>query len=157
MKHTISLIVRNQFGVLARIAGLFSGRGYNINSLCVAETQDPDCSAMTIVTSGDDKIIEQISKQLNKLIDVLKVVDFREKEYVERELALLKVNTTSQTRAEIMQIANIFRAKVVDINPKSLTIEATGSETKILAMIEMLKSFGIKELARSGRVAMARN
>ncbi len=157
MKHTISLLVRNQFGVLARVAGLFSGRGYNINSLCVAETQDPAFSSMTIVTSGDDKIIEQINKQLNKLIDVVKVVDFREQEYVEREIALIKVNTTSQTRAEIIQIVNIFRAKVVDINPKSMTIEATGAEDKILALIEMVKVFGIKEIARSGRVAMARN
>ena len=157
MKHTISLLVRNQFGVLARIAGLFSGRGYNINSLCVAETQDPTFSAMTIVTTGDDKIIEQINKQLNKLIDVVKVVDFREKEYVEREIALIKVNTTAQTRAEIIQIVSIFRAKVVDINPKSMTIEATGAEDKIVALIEMVKVFGIKEIARSGRVAMARN
>ena len=157
MKHTISLLVRNQFGVLARVAGLFSGRGYNINSLCVAETQDPAFSTMTIVTFGDDKIIDQIAKQLNKLIDVVKVVDFREKEYVERELALIKVNTTAQTRAEIIQIVSVFRAKVVDINPKSMTIEATGAEDKINALIEMVKVFGIKEMSRSGRVAMARN
>ena len=156
MKHTISLLVRNQFGVLARIAGLFSGRGYNINSLCVAETQDPEFSAMTIVTSGDDKIIEQINKQLNKLIDVMKVTDFRDIEYVERELALIKVSTSATTRAEVLQIVNIFRAKVVDVNPRALTIEITGGEPKIMAMIDMLKAFGIKEMVRSGRVALAR-
>ncbi|NLF38224.1 acetolactate synthase small subunit [bacterium] len=156
MKHTISVLVRNKFGVLARIAGLFSGRGYNIDSLCVGETQDPEYSSMTIVTHGEDAVIEQIDKQLNKLIDVVKVTDFHEREYVERELALIKVNTTSQTRGEVLQIVNIFRGKVVDISPKSLTIEVTGDESKIAAIIEMLKAFGIRELGRTGRVAMSR-
>ncbi len=156
MKHTISILVRNQFGVLARVAGLFSGRGYNIDSLCVAETQDPDYSQMTIVARGEDDILEQINKQLNKLVDVVKVADFREKECVIREMALIKVNTSSQTRGEIIQIVNVFRAKTIDISHKSMTVEVTGPENKISAIIEMLTPFGIKEISRTGRVAMAR-
>jgi len=156
MKHTISILVRNQFGVLARVSGLFSGRGYNIDSLCVAETQDPDYSQMTIVARGDNDILEQINKQLNKLVDVVKVMDFHEKECVIRELALIKVNATSQTRGEIMQIVNVFRGKIVDISNKSITIEVTGPEDKVNAMIKMLEPFGIKEIAKTGRVAMAR-
>jgi acetolactate synthase-1/3 small subunit len=156
MKHTISVLVRNQFGVLARIAGLFSGRGFNIDSLCVAETQDPALSNMTIVAHGDDAILEQINKQLNKLIDVVKVNDFREQECVKRELALIKVNASKQTRGEIMQIVNIFRGKIIDICTKTLTVEITGPEEKILAIIDMLRPFGIKEIARTGRVAMSR-
>jgi len=156
MKHTISALVRNKFGVLARIAGLFSGRGYNIDSLCVAETLDPDYSLMTIVSHGDEAILEQINKQLNKLVDVVKVTDFAEKECVIRELALIKVNATTQNRSEIMQIVDIFRAKIIDISSKSLTIEITGSEEKVGAIIKMLESFGIKEIAKTGRVAMAR-
>ncbi len=156
MKHTISILVRNQFGVLARVSGLFSGRGYNIDSLCVAETQDPDYSQMTIVARGDNDILEQINKQLNKLVDVVKVMDFHEKECVIRELALIKVNATSQTRGEIMQIVNVFRGKIVDISNKSIAIEVTGPEDKVNAMIKMLEPFGIKEIAKTGRVAMAR-
>jgi acetolactate synthase-1/3 small subunit len=156
MKHTISVLVRNQFGVLARIAGLFSGRGYNIDSLCVAETQDPALSCMTIVAQGDETILEQITKQLNKLVDVVKVNDFSDQDCVIRELALIKVNTTAQTRGEVMQIVNIFRGKVIDISPKSMTIEVTGSEAKMQAIIEMLKQFGIKEIAQTGRVALSR-
>jgi acetolactate synthase-1/3 small subunit len=156
MKHTISILVRNQFGVLARISGLFSGRGYNIDSLCVAETQNPDYSQMTIVARGDNDILEQINKQLNKLVDVVKVSDFHDKECVIRELALIKVNATSQTRGEIMQIVNVFRGKIVDISNKSITIEVTGPEDKVNAMIKMLEPFGIKEIAKTGRVAMAR-
>ena len=156
MKHTISILVRNQFGVLARISGLFSGRGYNIDSLCVAETQNPDYSQMTIVARGDNDILEQINKQLNKLVDVVKVSDFHAKECVIRELALIKVNATSQTRGEIMQIVNVFRGKIVDISNKSITIEVTGPEDKVNAMIKMLEPFGIKEIAKTGRVAMAR-
>jgi acetolactate synthase-1/3 small subunit len=156
MKHTISILVRNQFGVLARIAGLFSGRGFNIDSLCVAETQDPELSNMTIVAQGDNAILEQINKQLNKLIDVVKVNDFREQEYVDRELVLVKVNASKQNRGEIMQIVNVFRGKVIDISTKTLAIEVTGPEEKILAIIDMLRPFGIKEIARTGRVAMAR-
>ncbi len=156
MKHTISILVRNQFGVLARVAGLFSGRGYNIDSLCVAETQDPDYSQMTIVARGEDDILEQINKQLNKLVDVVKVADFREKECVIREMALIKVNTSSQTRGEIIQIVNVFRANTIDISHKTMTVEVTGPESKITAIIEMLTPFGIKEISRTGRVAMAR-
>ena len=156
MKHTISALVRNKFGVLARIAGLFSGRGYNIDSLCVAETLDPDYSLMTIVSHGDENILEQINKQLNKLVDVVKVSDFSEQECVIRELALIKVNANAQNRNEIMQIVNIFRAKIIDISNKTLTIEITGSEDKVNAMIKMLETFGIKEIAKTGRVAMAR-
>jgi len=158
MKHTISVLVRNQFGVLARVAGLFSGRGYNIDSLSVAETQDPALSRMTIVSHGDEAVLEQIMKQLNKLIDVVKVTDFHDhdKECVMRELALIKVHCTPQTRGEIMQIVNIFRAKVVDISPKTLMVEVTGPEAKLEALIEMLRPFGIKDMVQSGRVALAR-
>jgi len=156
MKHTISILVRNQFGVLARIAGLFSGRGFNIDSLCVAETQEPEFSSMTIVAHGDDAILEQINKQLNKLIDVVKVNDFREQECVRRELALVKVNASKQARGEIMQIVSVFRGNIIDISPKTLTVEITGPEVKILAIIDMLRPFGIKEIARTGRVAMSR-
>ncbi|MCX7003812.1 MAG: acetolactate synthase small subunit [bacterium] len=156
MKHTISVMVRNQSGVLARIAGLFSARGYNIDSLCVAQTHDPEFSCMTIVSEGDEKILEQITKQLNKLIDVLKVNDFREQECIIRELALVKVNSTATTRSEIMQLVDIFRAKIIDVSLKTLTIELTGPEAKIKAMIELLRPFGIKEIVQTGRVAMAR-
>jgi acetolactate synthase-1/3 small subunit len=156
MKHTISVLVRNQSGVLARIAGLFSARGYNIESLCVAQTHDPEYSCMTIVSEGDEKILEQINKQLNKLIDVLKVNDFREQDCVIRELALVKVNSTATTRSEIMQLVDIFRAKIIDVSHKTLTIEITGPEAKIKAIIDMLRPFGIKEIVQTGRVAMAR-
>ena len=156
MKHTISVLVRNQFGVLSRIAGLFSGRGYNIDSLCVAETQDPEYSQMTIVAVGDSQIIEQITKQLNKLIDVVKVTKFSDGDCVNRELALLKVNAPTQTRAEVIQIAGIFKANVVDISQKTVTLEVTGSADKINAIVDMLKPFGIKETARTGRAALSR-
>ncbi len=157
MRHTISVLVTNEFGVLARIAGLFSGRGFNIESLCVAETTDPKVSRMTIVTSGDDRIIEQITKQLNKLINVIKVHDLTGEDYVERELALIKVNATAENRAEILSIVEIFRAKVVDVGPRHYTIEVTGDEEKITAITELFRPFGIKEFARTGRIAMARS
>jgi acetolactate synthase-1/3 small subunit len=155
-KHTISILVENKFGAFTRIAGLFAAKGYNIDSLSVGPTEEQDTSRMTIVTHGDDQIIEQIIKQLNKLIDTIKVVDLTFESFVERELALVKVQSTSETRSEIMQIAEIFRAKVVDISPKTLTLEATGSLPKVDAIISMLKPFGIKELARTGRVALKR-
>jgi acetolactate synthase I/III small subunit len=126
MRHTISVLVENKFGTLTRIAGLFSGRGYNIDSLNVAPTHDPTASRMTIVTRGDDATLEQILKQLGKLPDVMKVQDFREDEYVDRELALVKVSVDSRSRAEVMQITDIFRAKIVDVQPKTLTVEVTG-------------------------------
>ncbi|MFV1952101.1 MAG: acetolactate synthase small subunit [Nitrospinota bacterium] len=156
MRHTISVLVENKFGVLARIAGLFSGRGFNIESLCVAESMDPNVSRMTIVTRGDDRIIEQITKQLNKLVDVIKVVDLTEEKFVDREMVLIKVNAEPSIRAEILRIADIFRGKIVDVSPKTYTIEITGDEGKIVAIIEMLKPLGIKEIARTGRIAMSR-
>jgi len=157
LRHTISVLVTNEFGVLSRISGLFSGRGFNIESLSVAETLDPKVSRMTIVTSGDDKILEQINKQLNKLINVIKVYDFTGEEHIERELALVKVNLTADSRAEILSIVDIFRAKVVDVSPRTYTIEITGDEEKISALTELLRPFGIKEIVRTGRIAMARS
>ncbi len=147
----------NEFGVLSRISGLFSGRGFNIESLSVAETLDPIVSRMTIVTRGDDKVIEQINKQLNKLINVIKVHDFTGEEHIERELALIKVTGTPESRAEILSIVDIFRAKVVDVSPRSYTIETTGDEEKIAAITELLRPFGIKEIVRTGKIAMARS
>lgn len=158
-EHVLSVLVENRPGVLARIAGLFSARGYNIDSLTVSETDDPTISRMTIVVRGDDRILEQINKQLNKLIDVIKVQDFTEnkqQEIVNRELVLVKVKADSKARAEIMQIVDIFRARIVDVSPATLTVEITGAPDKIEACIELLKPFGIREIARSGRVAMAR-
>jgi len=156
MRHTISVLVENKFGVLTRVAGLFSGRGYNIDSLNVAPTLDPNTSRMTIVTRGDDATVEQIVKQLNKLVNTLQVIDFRESEYIDRELALVKVGVDSQTRGEVMQITDIFRAKIVDVQPKSLTIEITGNESKVEKLLSLLKNFGIIELTRTGKVALPR-
>lgn len=155
-QHTISMLVENHFGTLNRIAGLFAAKGYNIDSLTVGPTEESDVSRMTIVTRGDDQVIEQIMKQLHKLIDTIKVVDLTFESFVERELALIKVQSTASTRSEIMQISEIFRAKVVDISPKTLTLEVTGSQQKVEAIINMLKPFGIKELSRTGRVAIKR-
>ena len=156
MRHTISVLVENKFGVLTRVAGLFSGRGYNIDTLNVAPTADPTASRMTIVTRGDDATVDQIVKQLNKLVDVIKVHDFREGEYVDRELVLVKVSVDSKTRAEVMQITDIFRAKIVDVQPKSLTIEVTGDESKVEKLLSLLKTFGIIDLTRTGKVALPR-
>ncbi len=156
MRHTISVLVENKFGVLTRVAGLFSGRGYNIDTLNVAPTADATASRMTIVTRGDDTTLEQIVKQLNKLPDVIKVHDFREGEYVDRELVLIKVGVDSKTRAEVMQITDIFRAKIVDVQPKSLTIEITGNESKVEKFLDLMKTFGVMDLTRTGRVAMPR-
>jgi len=156
MKHTISVLVENEFGVLSRISGLFSGRGFNIESLSVAPTLEPGISRMTIVTRGDDRILEQINKQLNKLISTIKVVDFTGEEYVERELALIKVTAEAESRAEALRIVDIFRAKVVDVTPKSYTIEITGAPGKIDALLELLRPMGIKEVVRSGPVVIGR-
>jgi acetolactate synthase-1/3 small subunit len=156
MRHTISVLVENKFGVLTRVAGLFSGRGYNIDSLNVAPTADPTASRMTIVTRGDDATVDQIVKQLQKLADVMKVVDFREDEYVDRELALVKVSVDSRTRAEVMQITDIFRAKIVDVQSDTLTVEITGDEGKLEKFISLMKTFGVVDLSRTGRVAMSR-
>lgn len=156
MRHTISILVENKFGVLTRIAGLFSGRGYNIDTLNVGPTQDPNTSRMTIVTRGDDATLEQIVKQLNKLVDVLKVQDFRDDEYIDRELVLVKVSVDSKSRSEVMQITDIFRAKIVDVQPKSLTIEVTGGEGKVEKFLDLMTPFGIVELTRTGKVALPR-
>ena len=156
MRHTISVLVENKFGVLSRISGLFSGRGYNIESLSVGETVDPNISVMTIVTSGDDQIIEQITKQLNKLIDVMKVTDMAELEHVEREMVLVKVSPRQEDKTEVLNIAQIFRGRIVDSSQKTYTIEITGEEKKIAAFIELMKPMGIKEFVRTGKVAISR-
>ena len=157
MRHTISVLVDNEFGVLSRIASLFSGRGFNIESLCVAETLDPKVSRMTIVTSGDDQVIEQITKQLNKLINVIKVSDLTAEEHIERELAMIKVNANADDRAEILSTIDIFRGKVVDVSPTTYTIEMTCDAEKVNAITELLRPFGIKEIVRTGKIAMARS
>jgi acetolactate synthase-1/3 small subunit len=156
MRHTISVLVKNEFGVLSRVSGLFSARGFNIESLTVAETLDPLFSRMTIVTEGNDQIIEQILKQLRKLIDVIKVSDLTGKDFVERELALIKVKAEKTTRAEVLRTVDIFRSKVVDVTSKTYTIEVTGTEDKIVAMIDLLRPMGIREIIRTGRVAVPR-
>ena len=156
MRHTISVLVENKFGVLTRVAGLFSGRGYNIDSLNVAPTQNANTSRMTIITRGDDATLEQIVKQLNKLVDILQVQDFRDGEYVDRELVLVKVGVNSKSRAEVMQLTDIVRAKIVDVQPKSLTIEITGNESKVEKFIGLMKTFGVLDLTRTGKVALPR-
>jgi acetolactate synthase-1/3 small subunit len=156
MRHTISVLVENKFGVLTRVAGLFSGRGYNIDTLNVGPTHDPALSRMTIVTHGDEATLEQIVKQLNKLPNVIKIQSFRDDEYVDRELVLVRVAVDSKTRAEVMQITDIFRAKIVDVQPKSLTIEITGSEGKVEKFIGLMHPFGIQEITRTGKVALPR-
>ena len=156
MRHIISVLVENEFGVLARVAGLFSGRGFNIESLCVAETLDPTVSAMTIATTGSEAILEQILKQLNKLINVIKVVDFRDVEHVSREMVLVKINATERNREEILRMTEIFRGRVIDVSAKTYTVEITGTEEKIKAFLTLVKPLGIKELVRTGAVAMIR-
>ena len=156
MRHTISILVENKFGVLTRVAGLFSGRGYNIDTLNVAPTQDANTSRMTIVTHGDDGTLEQIVKQLNKLVDVISVQDFHDADCVDRELVLVKVGVDPKTRAEVMQIADIFRAKIVDVQPKSLTIEITGNESKVEKFLVLMQTFGVLDLTRTGKVALPR-
>ena len=156
MKHTISVLVENRPGVLTRCAGLFSRRGFNIESLAVSKTHDPTISRMTLVVEGPDQVLEQIQKQLYKLIDVIKVLDHSDEAVVSRELALIKVNAEPERRGEIMQIVNIFRANIVDVAPKSFIIEVTGGEEKINAIEGLLHQFGIRELMRTGRIVLAR-
>lgn len=156
MRHIISVLVENEFGVLSRVAGLFSGRGFNIESLCVAETLDPTISTMTIVTSGNEAIIEQVLKQLNKLINVIKVVDFKELDYVSREMVLVKVNAEERTRAEVLRMTEIFRGKIIDVSPKTYTLLITGDDEKLRAFLTLIKPLGIKELVRTGPIAIAR-
>jgi acetolactate synthase-1/3 small subunit len=156
MKHTISVTVENKFGVLSRVAGLFSGRGFNIESLSVGETLEDGISRMTIVTRGDDRIIEQVIKQLRKLVDVIKVTDLTELNFVDREMILIKINATEKTKAEILRINEIFRGKIVDVSPNSYTFEITGDEGKIEAFLKLIKPFGVKEIAKTGKVAVSR-
>ena len=156
MLHTISLLVENHFGVLARIAGLFAGRGYNIKSLTVGETEDPAVSRMTVVVAGDDAIIEQVKKQCDKLIDTIRVDDLTGEEYVDRELALVKIAAGMAQRGDVFQIADVFRGKVVDISHEIMTIEVTGTSKKVDAFIELVRPYSIIELARTGRVALGR-
>jgi acetolactate synthase-1/3 small subunit len=155
-KHVLSILVDNEPGVLSRIAGLFSGRGYNIESLCVAETIDPLVSRITLVTKGILPVIEQIEKQLNKLINVIKVHDLTGKEYVGRELALIKVVARAEHRAEILRIVDIFRCKVVDVGREHYTIEVTGDDGKIAAILNLLQPIGVKEVAKTGTLALFR-
>ena len=156
MQHTISVLMNNHFGVLSRISGLFSGRGFNIESLNVAETSDPNISRMTIVTIGDKAKIEQITKQLNKLVDVIKVVDLTEENFVDRELVLIKMNAEPRVREEMLRIVELFRARVVDVSSCTYTIEITGDEGKINSFLELLNPLGVKEVVRSGRIAIGR-
>lgn len=157
VKHTLAVLVENRPGVLSKVAGLFARRGYNIESLVVGETEDKTVSRITLVVEGDERVIEQVTKQLNKQIDVIKIQDITAEETVERQMLLLKVSAADQvTRQEILQIIEIFRCRVVDIGRRSLIIEATGDEGKIEAIIQSMKPFGIKELVRTGKVALVR-
>ena len=157
MLHTISILVENKFGVLTRVAGMFSGRGFNIDTLNVGPTLDPETSRMTIVVRGDDKVLDQVTKQLDKLVNVISVEDFGESDYIDRELVLIRVKADAKARAEIMQICDIFRAKIIDVQPKALAIEVTGSESKIEKFLALMEPFGIIDLARTGKIALARS
>jgi len=158
MKHTISVLVENHVGVLARVSALFSARSYNIDSLCVGETEDPNVSRMTVVVRGDDKVLEQIIKQLNKLVDTIEVIDLTGQDFVARELVMVKIKAAAgPQRSEIIEIASIFRGKVVDVSPASMTVELTGTEGKVEAFINMLRPFGIEELVRTGEIAIGRS
>ncbi|MFO8014851.1 MAG: acetolactate synthase small subunit [Phycisphaerae bacterium] len=156
MRHVISTVVENKPGVLAHIAGLFAGRGFNIDSLAVGETEDPARSRMTVVVRGDDAVLEQVRKQLGKIIDVIKVTDYSDAKIVERDLMLIKVSARPEKRGEIFEIVDVFRGKVVDIGPKHLTLEVSGPEEKINAFVDLLRPYGIKEVVRTGRIALAR-
>ncbi|MFQ5753614.1 MAG: acetolactate synthase small subunit [bacterium] len=156
MKHIISVLVQRNFNALFRIIGLFSGRGFNIDSISFGEGEEPGLARVTITTEGDDQIIEQITKQLHKLVDVIKVVNLTYEPFVERELALIKVASTLSNRAEIIQVVNIFRANIIDISPKTLTIEVTGKADKVDAALGMIRAFGLLEVARTGNVALKR-
>lgn len=155
-KHTLSVLVENHAGVLSRVAGLFSRRGFNIDSLAVGVTERPDISRMTIVVEGDEYIVEQVSKQLNKLVDVIKIKNLDDVESVSRELALIKVSATATTRSEIVQLVEIFRAKIIDVSKSTLTIEISGGTEKVAALEDMLRQFGIKEIVRTGTISIER-
>jgi acetolactate synthase-1/3 small subunit len=156
MRHTISVLVENKPGVLARVASLFSSRGFNIESLTVGETEDETVSRMTVVSSGDDAQIEQITKQLNKLVDVIKVNDLTLEKFVSRELALIRLAAEGEARSHLIELVDVFRAKIVDVAPKAVTIELTGDTDKIEAFIDLVRGYGIKEMVRTGKVALAR-
>lgn len=156
VKHTLSVLVENKPGVLARVAGLFSRRGFNIDSLAVGPTEDPALSRMTIVVSAEDVSLEQVTKQLNKLINVIKISDLDPRWSVGRELLLIKVRATAANRAEIIEIANIFRSNIVDVSRASLTLEVTGTADKLAALEDLLRHYGISELARTGKIALGR-
>lgn len=156
MKHTIAVIVENKPGVLTRISGLFSRRGFNIDTLSVGSTDNPDYSRMTISVEGDEEVLEQVVKQLSKLINVIRVSRLTPEESVERELAMIKVSATRDNRSEIMQLVSVFRAKIIDVSPRSIIIEVTGDEQKVDALERLLRQFGIKEMARTGKVSMVR-
>ncbi|MEI6873468.1 MAG: acetolactate synthase small subunit [Verrucomicrobiota bacterium] len=156
MRHTISVLVENKFGVLTRIAGMFSGRGFNIDTLNVGPTLDPATSRMTIVVRGDDAVLEQVTKQLRKLIDVIELQDYSEDQSVDRELVLMRVTVSPETRPEVMQICDIFRAKIIDVQRRNLSIEITGDESKINKFIFLMEPFGISDLTRTGKIALAR-
>lgn len=156
MKHTITAIVENKVGVLVRIVGLFSSRGFNIDSLNVGETEDPRFSRLTIVVKGDNAVLEQVRKQLGKVIDVIRVSDLTNKPYVERDLMLVKINVPPGKRGEILEVVNIFRGKTVDLGGKDMIVELSGTEDKVEAMLKLLRPFGIKETARTGQIAMIR-
>lgn len=155
-KHVLSILVENQPGVLSRISGLFGGRGYNIDSLCVAETTEPHVSRVTIVATANRVVLEQIMKQLHKLINVMKVIELTGTEFVQREMALIKVNAKPEHRAEILRIVDIFRAKIIDVGMEHYTIEITGDEDKLSAILSLLKPLGIKEIAKTGIIALSR-
>ena len=155
-KHVLSILVENQPGVLSRISGLFGGRGYNIDSLCVAETTEPNVSRVTIVATANRVVLEQIMKQLHKLINVMKVIELTGTEFVQREMALIKVNAKPEHRAEILRIVDIFRAKIIDVGLEHYTIEITGDEDKLFAILSLLKPLGIKEIAKTGIIALSR-
>ncbi len=156
MRHVISVTVENKPGVLAHISSLFAARGYSIDSLAVGETEDPEVSRMTIVTRGDDQIIEQIGKQLRKLIATLKVQDLSDIDFIERDLVLVKVNVSTGKRSDVLEIVDVFRGKVIDVGQKDLVLELSGQENKIQAFIDLLRPYGIKELSRTGSIAMTR-
>jgi acetolactate synthase I/III small subunit len=156
MRHTISILVENKFGVLTRVAGMFSGRGFNIDSLNVAPTHDAAFSRITVLMKGDDSALELAIRQLRKLVNVVEVTDFKEGQAVQRELVLVKVKADSKTRSEVMQICDIFRTKIVNVDPTELIIELTGDDAKVRAFIELLAPFGILELARTGTLALKR-
>ncbi|MEM9445962.1 MAG: acetolactate synthase small subunit [Verrucomicrobiota bacterium] len=157
MRHTISVLVENKFGVLTRITGLFSGRGFNIDTLNVGPTHDDKYSRMTIVVVGDDQVLDQVLKQLNRLVDVIRVEDYKDGEFLDRELILCKVKVSSKTRSEVIQISDIFRAKIDDVQPESLTLEMTGNGGKITKFISLMSNFGIIDLVRTGQVVLERS